>query len=106
MQSLAQKLAHLMFDEIVIEKFSASDGYGDSSFGTPTSYKARIVRKPRMVRSSTGEDVVSMATIYLADESGVTVKDRVTMPDGSKPLILSIGGFPDRNGKLCEVIYT
>ena len=107
MQSLAQKLTHLCFETITLERYLSTDGDGKTTYSaTATTHKARLVKKPRLVRNSKGEEVVSTTTIYLAEQISASINDRITLPDGTQPRILTPGSFSDRNGKGCEVIYT
>ena len=89
----------MMHDEIEWEARAAgADEHGQPTYGTATTIKCRISYKQKMVRTVTGEERVSNATIYCEGDPGIDPKDRVIMPDGSTPPILKAGTFKDETG--------
>jgi hypothetical protein len=97
-------LLELLTQTMTVEHVTGRDGYGKPSYGTPATYRARVVGKVKMVRTADGSERVSNATVYVA-ATDVLATDRVTLPDGSRPLILSVGSFPDERGAHHQVIY-
>jgi hypothetical protein len=99
---------------ITFRRFSSIDGYGAESYGTSTTLPAILEFKQRSVRTSTGEMAQSTATLTLVDLPAVIAatpavtgggklgwvftKDEVTLPNGTKPPILNVGGFVDGGG--------
>lgn len=103
-----------MRQAVSIAPFSAADAYGQPSYGSAASYRARVVGRVRFVRDAQGQEVVSTHTVYLASNPGVTVKDQLTLSTGDagstentvrKPAILSVGTFPDERGRFCTILY-
>jgi hypothetical protein len=99
-------LLELMTEEVTIEPYAARTGRGIVSYGAGTAYQCRIVGKRRMVRDAEGAEIVSTRTIYLGSAPGVTVQDRLTLPNGDQPVILSVASTPDEDGTYYETIYT
>lgn len=83
---------------IVIEPSTGTDAYGQSTYGTGVSVHARVEGKNRMVMNAQGNNVVSGTSIYIDGTTVVTTSSRITLPDGTKPLILSIESMPDIDG--------
>jgi hypothetical protein len=95
-------------------RYSSSDGYGAESYGTSTTLMAVLEFKQRSVRTATGEMAQSTATLTLVDPAAVIAatpavtgggklgwvftKDEITLPNGTKPPILNVGGFVDGGG--------
>jgi len=92
---------------ITISPWSSADSYGKANYGTAVSHTCLLVRTPTMIRTVTGQEKVSMAQIYLTSAPGTSVKDRVTLPDGSTPVIMHVDTYPsDTSTAYFEVIYT
>ena len=97
-------LLELLIQTVTIEHVTGRDGYGKPTYGSATVYPARVVGKVRMVRGADGVERVSSATVYLNTTDTLTT-DRVTLPGGAKPLILSLGTVPDDKGTHHQVLY-
>lgn len=63
------------------------------TYGGPVSVPAYVERFPRMIRDSTGRDVLAHATIIIDITPTVEPTAQVTMPDGSHPLILNVSRY-------------
>ena len=98
-------LAALAPHTVQIAPRSGQNEFGEDTFGADVAYSCLIEKKPRMVRTATGEEAVSGATIYLTSAPSLTVDDKVTLSDGTQPAILSIGTYPNTSGDYFSVIY-
>jgi hypothetical protein len=100
-------LIHWMCESLTIEPATTIHSYGRYSFGTAVNVAARIVPKTQKIIDKNGQDVISSAEIYVDSSATVTVNDRITLPDGTKPIILALQKFRDALGNLkLKVIYT
>ena len=85
-------------------KVSTRTGHGTYGQGTfaasTTNYRARIVRRPGYVRAPDGEDIEYRDIVWARSTGSVsiTASDRVTLPDGSTPPIVSVERYPDDDG--------
>lgn len=80
--------------------------YGVTTFATLSSpFRGRYVRKNRMVRTVSGDEVVSRSHFYFHGTPGLEPEDKVTLPDGTSPPILSVESYPDDHGSHHEVAY-
>jgi hypothetical protein len=89
---------------ITIETFASRDGYGERSFGAPTPVLCRLQEKTERVTIPSGEEVLARGRAYLAEITGVTVEDKITLPDGTTPEILAVPKVNDESGPHHEVI--
>lgn len=89
---------------ITIEKYSSTDAYGEVTYASGINYPSRVDFAPELVKSLTGEQIVSSASIMLEGTNDITVRDRITLPDGSKPKIISISKTPDIGGTYVLVV--
>lgn len=95
----------LMRQTVTIAPWSSQNAYGEPAFGTAVTYPARVVARTRMVRDTQGREVVSTATVYLGAAPTLSVKDRLTLPNGETPVIAAIGDYPDERGPHHSVVY-
>lgn len=90
----------LMTQLVTVEPFISRDAYGAPTYGAPTTYRARINAKSHFIRTSDAEQVVARGMAWLAADGPISVNDRITMPDGSQPLILDSNAENDEDGPL------
>lgn len=91
--------------------FSSRDQYGAPSYGTPTSYRARVIYKNKLVRRGDGEEVTSRGHVWFGPPTGdsagtppsVTPEDHIVLPDGTGPDILSVESYVDETGTTSHV---
>jgi len=92
-------------DIVIREAFAGRNGYGEPTFTGGQSIAARVVLKPQVIATGASEitsavrEVLSKATIYLGPEPVWDIKDRITLPDGSKPPILQVVAYPDETSE-------
>ena len=103
---IARELQMLCPSTITVEPFASADSYSKPTTGTAVQYACLIAKQPKMVRTATGQERVSTSQIYLTSAPGVTVKDKVTLPDATTPVILHVDTYQDTAGDYFEVIYT
>ena len=84
---------------ITLESFSADDAYGNRSYGSPVTHKVIIEYKDRFVTARDMSQQLSKASVQFIGPVVVRDQDRITMPDGSKPQIISVEGVFDPTGK-------
>ncbi len=82
------------------------DGYGKPVYLAPVSYPARVEGNVQMTRNASGAETVSNTTIYLAGDTAITPEDRLTLPSGLRPSILSIATLPDERQDVVKVVLT
>ncbi|MGE5619538.1 MAG: hypothetical protein ACM3US_09810 [Sphingomonadaceae bacterium] len=100
------ELLALMTETVAIEPRTGVNAYGEALYGAAVQYKARIVGRIRRVTDSAGSERVSTKTITLGAAAVVSPFDRLTLPDGSRPVILAVGSYPDESGAHHTVLYT
>lgn len=89
----------LMPSTIVRSTRTGHTNYGAPQFSTTTTkIRARVVTKQGTVRNSEGEDVVFKTVAWAASTGVIDPSDRLVLPDGSAPPVLSIERYPDADG--------
>lgn len=88
----------LMPHTITHAAFSAYNNYGEASYGSGTSYTARVQDRVRLFTQPDGRNVVSVATVYIGEDLTVSPKDKITLPDGSIAPIVAVSNAADEDG--------
>ena len=101
-------ITRLFTQVITVESCTGNDGYGAPQFGPPVAYRGRVVAQTRSLTTDRGLEVVSMTTVYLAAQSVVLAKDRITLPEGfdpRQPQILKVHRVEGSRGIHHTVVY-
>lgn len=90
----------LMPDAVVITAFAkySTAGTGQPTYSGASTYRARVVAGPVLVKGSSGRDVVATHTIWLATTATVGAKDKCAF-GGSTFEIVSQSRLPDESGR-------
>ncbi len=97
--------ASMMPSSVVITAPSATDAYGKRTWSaSSTTVKCRIQRSRRLIVSQDGKEVPEEGRVYCYGTATVTVNDRLTLPDGTTPPILSVETRNDETGAYVTVI--
>ena len=86
---------------LVVQAFSTHDQYGNPTVATTTAastYDALIVHKATAKRDRNGVERVSTTQIFLSGNTTISIDDRLTLPDGSHPLIIAVQKYPNFTG--------
>ncbi len=99
---ITNDLQEFFTDTIQWAALVSRDSYGVPSFGQAFTYPARVVKKNKLVRDKSAQQVVSTSQIWVGQSnvSGtpfplVKPVDCVTLSDGTKPQILDCEIFQD-----------
>lgn len=92
--------ADMMPHTITYEACLAHDDYGKPlTYAAAVSYQARVRYKSQRVSSqTTGQDTVAAGNVWIAALMGISASDRITLPDGTQPPIISWECVPDETG--------
>lgn len=95
----------LMADTVVYEPVASRDGEAKPTYGTSSSYRARVVYKEiRTSNRASGQDAIGAGEVWLGAIIYPNIDDRITLPDGSQPIIINWNVFTDENGPHHTVI--
>jgi hypothetical protein len=102
---LLQKWSH---QHVTIIGASTSwDEYGNPIAGTTTTLTALVQYNTRAAIDREGKQKVSSCQILLSPDTMITIDDKITLPDGTTPIILSIEKTVDFDGNLEYIkVYT
>lgn len=101
-----ERLGARLRQPVIVERWTGQDAYAKPSYAAPVTIMGQVSGVAQLVRSVNGQEVASNTTIILPGDAAVTVKDRLTLPDGTHPTILSVNTAPDAAGNLTTQLYT
>jgi hypothetical protein len=100
------ELDEVLNQSVTIERFNFIDEYGDPFYSTGVVYKAMVQRRVKMIRDFKANEAVSTCSILMDGTVSAVLdkfgRDRITLPDGTQPLIMAIEDGQDDQG---NVIY-
>jgi hypothetical protein len=105
---------HLMASNVQVAAKTGTDDYGKPTYDNPTTYRAHLSRKRRMVRSANGQEVASEQAAYLATTVDIDMTSQVTLSTGDvsstenwalHPNIVAIERRFDQRGPHHVVLY-
>jgi hypothetical protein len=106
------ELDEVLNQSVTIESFHSINEYGDPSYNAGVTYKAMVQRRVKIVRTFHGKDLsgseaVSTCSVLMDGVVSAALdrfgRDRITMPDGTQPLILAIEDGIDDQGQTIYV---
>lgn len=74
------------------------DAEGNPVLGTSSGNTCIIQQINKLITDASGMEKVSTCQIFLSGNSTIGYNDKLTLPDGSQPKILSIEYMPDFDG--------
>jgi hypothetical protein len=80
-------LCRMLVETVVQTNYSGQDAYGKPVYGAPWSRPARIEGKITTLSSSAGLQRTSTTRVFLNGDVPITVRDTLTLPDGTQPAI-------------------
>src|SRR3990167_3717029 len=113
MRSIASWL-HMMPDSVIYEARTGTDAYGDPTYGSSSTYRARVVGEQKLIRGFSGLEVLAAQTVYLGTNIIVQPTDRITLStnivnsthtSALSPPILGAKRLPDQSGVHHAVVY-
>lgn len=90
---------------VTFEAWTGLDGYGKPTFAVAKTLTAVVERQQRLIRTNTGQDLMSRMRVLVLDPpkahgatgrtEPIDPRDRLTLPDGTTGLILDVDGVID-----------
>lgn len=105
MTAFIDALKPLMPDTVTWAALTGRDQYAKPTYGSGTTFTARVVRQHKLVRDAAGDQIVSTAHAWLAGSPAISPQDKVTLSDGTSPPIITIERFPDESGPSHTKVY-
>lgn len=103
--AIAKDFYVMMPHTITVYATSTMDKYGKQAWsGSGTNYRCRLVFDSRMIRDADGREILEAGRAIVYGVAAVTVKDKVSLPSGTSPLVTSVATIKDEVGDHHTVI--
>lgn len=89
----------LMPSLVGVELLLRVDDYGVPVYGPKATYRSRVNFYQHFVRGPSGEQVIAEGVVWIGTDADIPATARVTLPDGTSPLILKANGETDETGQ-------
>lgn len=96
----------MMPRSVSIQPYTGQNGDGEPTHGAVADYRARVEGRIRYITTVDGSDRVPVRRVYVAATGGITVKDKITLPDGTSPPIVAVAIVDDEAGPHHIVVET
>jgi hypothetical protein len=83
---------------ITLESYLRDDEYGNRLFNASATYQVILEKRTRFITVADQQLQASQCNIQFLEAVQVKAQDRITLPDGTAPQILSIEGAADEDG--------
>lgn len=97
-------LLSLLVDTVTVAPYASQDAAGQATYGTATSYAALVEYASEKVTTvgtldgRGGTAVVFHAVVHLDGRPAIGLRDKLTLPSGETPRILSVRSYSDQSG--------
>lgn len=81
--------ADMLRHQIIVEPHLGA-GPAGPVYGEPVTYQSYVEDERQLVRSATGDEVVSETTVYLNPGADIPAESRVTLPSGRRATVISV----------------
>lgn len=93
------EFAEMMPHTVTVYGSATLDKYGKQSYaGSGTSYQCRLIWDERMTRDTQGREIVEAGRAIVFGVATVDVDDKIELPDGSTPLVVTVSNLKDEVG--------
>lgn len=94
----ADLFTDMMSTSVQVEKFLSRTDAGVPTYASPKSYVARVNMKTHNVIGKDNQLVVARGMAWLDTVDAITVDDRITLDDGTQPILLIVNLTSDEAG--------
>jgi len=95
---LPQEFLDLMPLTIQVSHLASVNSYNEATYSSPVEYRARLEPTRRFLRGPEGTEQLVSARLIVDAQGELVESDRVTLPDGTQPLVVSVTTEYDENG--------
>lgn len=93
-------LKALLVETIQHAAYTGQDTYGKPTYAAPVTRPARLEYRVTTLTNAQGQERTSMTTVFCDGDVLVTVRDRITLEDGTSPAIQAVYSPRDLDGSI------
>jgi len=91
-------IRHLLTETITTRSQTGYDGNGQPTYSTPVTHPARVFDRVKSIEDTDRRQIISMAQIVLDGDAQIAPEDQVTLPNGTRVLVIRVARHRDRYG--------
>ena len=101
------RFAEMMTDTIIFNAGTAIDKYGKRTYGgTTVTAQGKVIYENRLIKDQEGQDILSTGRVILyGPYTSLTLADKITLPNGTSPVIISLETKKDTAGPHHTVVH-
>jgi hypothetical protein len=80
-------LVAFLTDTVLVAPYTGQDGYGTPTYGTPVATPCRVEYRTQVFTNAQGQERVSRALLFFDGTVTLTLRDKLTLEDGTSPAI-------------------
>jgi hypothetical protein len=92
------ELLALLKETVTRHPYSSTNNDNEYAYGASQSVTCRIEYTPKRILNDVGDEIVSVAQVYVNGTQTLDHRDKIVLPDGATPEIIKIVSLPDENG--------
>lgn len=102
--ALPYALAHRMIDVVSVEPVIGRDHHADPLYGAAVQMNCRVERATGRTVDQQGREVLYTVSVYSFDARLGDPDCRVTLDDGTRPVVVQIERAKDADGMACILL--
>jgi hypothetical protein len=83
-------LKTMLTETVTHQAYLGQDGYGMPQYGSPVTVPARVAYRVTTLANAQGQERTSTTVVYMDGDIILTLRDKITLADGSAPAIQNI----------------
>jgi len=87
---LEPALKAMLVETVAHSAYTGQDAYGKPTYAAPINRPARVEYRTTTVTNAQGQERMSNTVVFLDGDFSITVRDKITLPDGTSPAIQDI----------------
>lgn len=104
-QTFSVDFDDMLAQTVTYKPFSSRTAGGTVTFGSASTYQARVVNGNKQTRDLQGNVVQAAYEVWIASTGVLSPRGQYTLPDGTTPPVLNVSVYPDENGNFHNKIY-
>lgn len=93
-------LLSMLTETLTVAPYLSQDAYGNPTYGPAVAYPAREEWRIRRIVDQTGQERLSRARVFFDGNVPLTLRDQVTLSDGTTPPILLLYHVRGMHGEI------
>ena len=85
---------------VTVVASGTANNYGELTYGSGTTYSARVEKRHRMIRTDEGDSLKSDTAVYIYGDAALELQSQLTLPGSVVRVIYAIDTVHDETGNV------